>query len=295
MVRAGRIALIFLFFALFTVGCTAGRKLDSFHTEPMNPIMRVAVLPVYNFTNDLDGPEMIRRLAVDRLRDRQYSVMEIDETDGLLKEQMGITLGTQLEMTRPVDLNEILNVDALLYTYLLEFDDLTLGVYNSRVVRAGFKLVDAKTGELLWSGGKGVRTVLALGTDAGALGAVGKTALDLTDDMDEYTVVKGLVEMPGIKEWEIIPVVWDNVEEAAILSLGTMVLGKVMGVHLKVEAAMVVDRTLGSIHIRQGDYEEERLEELEEPEEIDDEEGFDDIEEGFPHRRGHERDRDVWF
>ena len=69
---------------------------------------------------------------------------------------MGITDGGQLGSATPQKLGETLNADALIYGDLLEFAYQTTGFLNVRKVRAKFKMVDAKTGNVLWENeGKG--------------------------------------------------------------------------------------------------------------------------------------------
>ena len=91
-------------------------------------------------TNNLDGAEYVRERFTKELDRHQYAVMEPARVTSVLQEQTGITLGSQLEMTSPEVIGEILGVDALVYGYLLDFDDIIFGIYNARVVRAAFKL-----------------------------------------------------------------------------------------------------------------------------------------------------------
>ena len=102
---------------------------------------------MYNLTNNLDGAEYVRERFTEELARRQYAVMETGKVNSILQEQTGISLGSQLEMTTPQVIGEILGVDALIYGYLLDFDDVILGIYNARVVRAAFKMVDVSYGQ----------------------------------------------------------------------------------------------------------------------------------------------------
>ena len=228
----------------FLYGCAGGPELNP---DPSNPVRSVAVLPLYNLTNDVGGAEMVRKLLIKNLKKRQYAVMSRDEVDSLLQERMGISLGSQLDMTTYEDINKVLEVDALLYGYLLDFDDVIFGIYNTRSVRAGFKMVDTSTGAVIWSGGKGIKTLLVSEKSGIAVGAA-KDVLKLTgDDLDDFSEIEGIIEIPGLADWQIVPLALGEMETAAVFALGTKVLGKVFGVHMMYESDLVVRGSLSSL------------------------------------------------
>jgi hypothetical protein len=70
-------------------------------TDPSNPLKRVAVLPMKNDTDDVDGPDVVRQKMVEALTRRSYVVMDVKESDQILRDRMGINLGGQLELTTP--------------------------------------------------------------------------------------------------------------------------------------------------------------------------------------------------
>lgn len=136
--------------------------------NPNNPIRTVAVLPMLNQTNDVEGPQYVRTEFDKKIRENFYANKPIKDIDQLLKDQMGITLGAQLDMTTPQKLGELLGVDGVIYGTLMNFDTQTTGVYNVRRVRAKFKLVNTKTGETVWQNGIGIKSE----TTAGGIGSV---------------------------------------------------------------------------------------------------------------------------
>ncbi|MBD3270939.1 MAG: hypothetical protein GF384_00190 [Elusimicrobia bacterium] len=109
----------------------------------------IAVLPMHNHTNDLDGPDMVRRLMYELLPQRGYTSLALPMIDEKLREH-GITDGGQLSAVNPQELASWLGVDGLLFGDLLEFGYLNVGFYRRRLVQAEFRLVDARTGEKLW-------------------------------------------------------------------------------------------------------------------------------------------------
>lgn len=121
-----------------------------------NPLKRVAVLPLVNQTNDVDAPEYVREELVLRLQAMQYRVQPVAETDRILRDQMGITLGRQLDMATPQALGETLGVDGVVYGVLDDFSTTVAGVLTEKKVRARFTLVRTSDGSVFWSNGAGV-------------------------------------------------------------------------------------------------------------------------------------------
>ncbi len=118
--------------------------------DPANPIRKVAVLPLVNNTSDMDGPELVRKGFNKLVRNRYYEVMGIPQIDEILRDKMGITLGGQLSLTNAQKLGEELGVDGVIYGEVLDYNYTITGFYNSKIVRAKFKLVSTKTGNTVW-------------------------------------------------------------------------------------------------------------------------------------------------
>ena len=118
-----------------------------------NPVKRVAILPMKNDTNDVDGPEVMRKKMAQALERRSYVVKDLKETDQILRDRMGITLGGQLSLTTAQKLGEELGVEGVLYGTLMDFDESTLGAINVKKVRGKFKLVNTMTGQTMWATG----------------------------------------------------------------------------------------------------------------------------------------------
>jgi hypothetical protein len=155
-----------------------------------NPIKTVAVLPLVNNTNDLDGPPYLRALIVTELERHQYAVKPLPEVDQILKDQMGITLGAQLDLTNPQQLGKMLGVDGVLYGSLDEFNHLMTGVYNEKRVRVRTKLVNCANGQTVWKNGIGVKGVLSTGT-AGAVVTVASGVVDASKAGDDLPPLFG--------------------------------------------------------------------------------------------------------
>ena len=222
-------------------GCSLPTTTRTIPPDPSNPVYTVAVLPIYNATNDVGAPQMVRELADKHVQGRgHYSVKPLSEVNQTLRDQMGITLGSQMDMTTPQQLGATLGVDGVLYGYLLNFDDMTTGVYNEKKVRAGFKLVDTKTGTVVWASGHGVKST----TGSGLLGAVASVSRDSKDSavVESFNSIPGMGEIPRLSEWHHYSSRQEtSITESAVLSLGGKLLGKATGTHLKAETETMLD------------------------------------------------------
>lgn len=131
----------------FLTGCAAGPK---FVAKDVSFPDRVAVLPFSNETNDVEGPETVRKVLIEMLSLKGYIPLPKEQVDETLMKELGITEGGQLGSTTAQELGKYLGVDALFYGNLLSFIDLPLGFVRKRTVKANFRLVDVQTGNLLW-------------------------------------------------------------------------------------------------------------------------------------------------
>lgn len=192
--------LLLLFSVLWISGCTIPRP--RVPANPANPIKTVAVLPMINNTNDVEAPEKVREMFGAKIPERCYINKPIQETNQVLKDELGITLGSQLDMTNPQELGKKLGVDGVIYGTLFNFEEKTTGVLNIRRVRAGFKLVDVKTGQVVWGRGQGIKSETRMtggiaGTIAGGASAISK----LTEDKG----AKGAEDYIGLQNWYDLP------------------------------------------------------------------------------------------
>jgi len=232
--------LLLLLLALLLSACASHRSYVP--PDPANPVYTLAVLPMYNATNDVGGARTVRAEFVKRIQHLNYMVLPVAEVDRLLAERLGITLGDQLELTTPGRVAGALGVDGLVYGYLINFDDMTAGVYNVKKVRAGFRLVHGPTGRVIWSRGLGVKSIIA----GGKVGA-GVTILKELKDPEEGLIesMGPAGEIPGIRDWYIARVVGlERVGEAAVVAIGEKVLTKALRIHLKLEADIMLNRIL---------------------------------------------------
>lgn len=133
-------------FLIFLAGC-AGPKV--YLAKEYVSAGKIAVLPISNESNDLDGPIFVRKLIQDGLAGRGFEILPLDSIDAQLKTQ-GFTDGGQLGATTPQKIGGWTGADTLLYTTLEDFDYINIGFYAQRRVKILCRLFDARTGVRLW-------------------------------------------------------------------------------------------------------------------------------------------------
>ena len=195
-----------------------------------NPLKRVAILPMKNDTDDVDGPEMMRKKMAQALDRRSYVVKDLKETDKILRDRMGITLGGQLSLTTAQELGRELGVEGVLYGTLMDFDETTLGAINVKRVRGTFKLVNAMTGQSVWERGLGVRSELVMQSKYGAAATIASRAADARDKEAPWVTIESMTTGS------------DKLGESFAIGLGTKLLSKAAGMHLEHESTELARR-----------------------------------------------------
>jgi hypothetical protein len=216
--------------ALLGSCATVHRRHVPVYFDARNPIKRVAVLPIKNDTTDVDAPELIRKKMIQALEDRSYVVKAVKETDEILRDQMGITLGGQLDLTTPQKLGELLGVEGVLYGTLMDFDETTTGVVGVRKVRAKFRLINAASGQVVWERGLGVRSETHMQGRSGSLATVISRAADAKDKDVPWITIESTSTNQS------------NVGQAFAVEMGVKLLSKAIGIHLEYESSEMVRR-----------------------------------------------------
>jgi len=215
---------------IFFMGCAVSHRPPLYH-DANNPLKRVAALPLRNDTNDVDGPNVMRKMMVQALLDRAYAVQDVKVTDQILRDRMGITLGGQLDLTTARELGETLGVEGVLYGTLMDFDELTIGAYNEKKVRAKFKLVNTITGKTVWQRGLGVRSEIIMEKSGGEAAAIIAKAAEGSDSEAPWVTISQERVVSGSKN------AGQDLAVGFALGLGTRLITQAMGVHLSHEAS----------------------------------------------------------
>jgi hypothetical protein len=192
-------------------------------TDPSNPLKRVAILPMKNDTSDVDGPNTVREKMVEALTKRSYVVMDIKESDQVLRDRMGINLGGQLELTTAQKLGETLGVQGVLYGELIDFDETITGLYNAKKVRGKFKLVNTASGQAIWERGLGVKSEQGTSSLASGLVKLGARAADSREKEAPWVTLQSQTTN-------------QTAGQSFGMGLGMSLLSKAVGKHLDTES-----------------------------------------------------------
>jgi len=109
----------------------------------------VAVLPMDNFSPDLDASPLIRPIVQERIRAKGYNSLPLSQVDTILKEN-GVLVSHDVYMFTPQQLGKILGVEALVYGTITEFNKRYALIYSDIKVRLRLEMVDARTEQTLW-------------------------------------------------------------------------------------------------------------------------------------------------
>ncbi|MDO9558957.1 MAG: DUF799 family lipoprotein [Syntrophales bacterium] len=111
----------------------------------------IAVLPFVNQAKSQNGSEAVRRGFYNHFSSLPFKDMELHRVDNLLR-KAGLEDPAVIGKTPPQDLGKILNVDAVIYGTISDFDKLFAVIYSNVSVGAEIKMMDTKTGKMLWRG-----------------------------------------------------------------------------------------------------------------------------------------------
>ncbi len=227
-----RVWMLLFLVLLFLAGC-AGMPSMGPTADPTNPIKRLAILPLQNDTTDVEAPNFVREKLVPAFQRRFYNVQPLAETDQILRDQLGITLGGQLSLASVSELREALQVEGLLYGTLMDYGEVTTGLVNMRKVRGKFRIVETETDMVFWENGIGVRSQ---DTSGGLLGSL-SGAVASSGGGDESV------------PWVTIESTSSNnsILEGLAAGLTKKLVSKAMGVHLERETNEMIWRIVQNL------------------------------------------------
>jgi len=133
-------------FVILLYSC-ASAPLKPKHTTPFPE--KLALLPFDNMSVDIDASFIMENLLESYIDSAGFDLQDRKITYERLK-LIGISDGGQLNSITTQELGKLLEADALIYGEVREFNNKNIGVYYSRTVEVYIKLVDSKTGEILF-------------------------------------------------------------------------------------------------------------------------------------------------
>ncbi len=155
-------------------------KIDPYFEK--NKPRSIAVLPFVNSSASQQGSETVRRGFYNHFSSLPYMDMKIYTVDDRLA-KAGITDPKAIAKATPQELGKILDVDAVIYGDISNFDKLFAAVYSQVSVGAELKMYETKTGHFLWSG-KHVARIHEGGlsvSPVGMIATVVATAMNMRD------------------------------------------------------------------------------------------------------------------
>ncbi|WP_114814186.1 DUF799 domain-containing protein [Paraburkholderia kururiensis] len=111
----------------------------------------ILVLPPTNETADVQATNSMLSQMTMPLAEAGYYVVPVAVMDETFK-QNGLTTAADIQATSPAKLREIFGADAALYCKVTQYGTVYRVLDSATVVTAGAKLVDLKTGDVLWQG-----------------------------------------------------------------------------------------------------------------------------------------------
>ncbi|MEC4599907.1 DUF799 domain-containing protein [Burkholderia vietnamiensis] len=133
----------------------------------------ILMLPPINETTDVGATYGVLSQMTLPLAESGYYVVPVAVMDETFK-QNGLTNAAEIQGTSPAKLREIFGADAALYTKITKYGSVYQVLDSTTVVAASAKLVDLRTGDVLWQGaGRATGKELGNNVNVNAFGLVG--------------------------------------------------------------------------------------------------------------------------
>jgi hypothetical protein len=146
----------------------------------------ILVLPPDNATTDVNASNSVLSQMTMPLAEAGYYVIPVAVMEETFK-QNGLTTAGDIQQTSPAKLREIFGADAVLYSKITQYGTQYRVVDSAAVVTASAKLVDLRSGDVLWQGAASASSNEGNNNGAGGLigmlvvAAIKQIANSLTD------------------------------------------------------------------------------------------------------------------
>ncbi|MGH8781866.1 DUF799 domain-containing protein [Paraburkholderia sp.] len=111
----------------------------------------ILVLPPVNETSDVKATFGLLSQVTEPLAESGYYVIPVAPMEETFKFN-GLTAATDIQAVAPAKLRDIFGADAALYTKVTQYGSVYKVIDSTTVVSASAKLVDLRTGDVLWQG-----------------------------------------------------------------------------------------------------------------------------------------------
>ena len=161
--------------AVLATGCATTTPYDYTAFKQSRP-RSILVLPPVNSTPEVRATNSVLAQATRPLAESGYYVMPVTLVAEAFKEN-GMTQPSDMHATSANKLREIFGADAALYINISKYGTTYQVVNSASIVTADAKLVDLKTGKLLWEGAATASSNEGEGQQQGGLAAMLLTAI----------------------------------------------------------------------------------------------------------------------
>ena len=130
-------------------GCSVSSRQAATQAPP--PL--IALLPLENHSNDIDAPTKVRKELHGAMSEQGFRLVDLDRIDGPLKD-ISVTLGVQARLleTKPEVLSRLIPADVYCFGAVVEFVFQSAAALTMRKVELELKLIEAKSGNVLFEG-----------------------------------------------------------------------------------------------------------------------------------------------
>lgn len=139
-----------LIIALMLTGCASQAKYDYSAFRQSKP-QSILVLPPNNLSPDVRAPYSMMATVTAPLAEAGYYVFPVALVDQTFREN-GMTQPGEAHDAPPAKLAEVFGADAVLYITVNEYGAKYMLFDSQVIVSASARLVDLRTGQLLWEG-----------------------------------------------------------------------------------------------------------------------------------------------
>jgi hypothetical protein len=161
-------SFVCLSLAVLAAGCAAPVKQLDYTAFKQSRPKSILILPPLNESPDVKATYSMLSQMSYPLAEAGYYVLPVALVDETLK-QNGMTAAAEIHAIAPAKLQEIFGADAALYVTVSKYGSVYTVINSAVVVTANAKLIDLKSGELLWSGSASASSAEANNNSGGGL------------------------------------------------------------------------------------------------------------------------------
>ena len=179
MKTAPKLALLAGVVAL-AAGCATQKPYDYSAFKQHRP-KSILVMPPLNTSPDIGAPAAVLTQVTFPLAESGYYVMPVAVVDEVFK-QNGLSTAADAHATSPAKLLQIFGADAALYLDVKKYGTTYAIISSESVVALEAKLIDLRTGTLLWAGSASASSAEQQG-NSGAGGLIGLLVVALVNQI----------------------------------------------------------------------------------------------------------------